>query len=320
MSDKMNYDAQDLRSVEATGRLDANESLHFVRQLEYIKSKTYDVKRVNLSAMTLFPISTEINEGATTHTYRQYDQVGMAKVISNFATDMPRADVFGKEYTGIIRSIGNAYGFSVQEVRSSLFAGTNLESRKALAATRAHQEKINQLAWVGDAEHGLPGLISNTNLPEVTLLADGTGSSKAFATKTSDKIVRDINSLINKIIVQSKGIFSATQVWLPVDQYALIATTQNSTASDTTIMSFLKSVHPGVEFKQVVELDGAGSGGADLMFAVENSIENFALEIPMMIKQYATQMQGLEYITNVESRYAGVTVYQPLAFAWASGI
>ena len=317
---EMKYDANDLRVIEASGRLDANESVFFARQLEYVKGRTYDVKRANLSALTLFPVSTEIPEGATTHTYRQYDSAGMAKVISNFATDMPRADVTGKEFTGVIRSIGNAYGYNVQEIRSSLFAGTNLESRKALAATRAHQEKINQLAWAGDADHGLPGLLSNSNIPEVTLAADGTGSSKAFSTKTADKIVRDINSLINKIISQSKGIFGANQVWLPVDQYALIATTQNSTASDTTILQFLREVHPGVEFKQVVELDGAGSGSADLMFAVENSIENFALEIPMMIKQYAPQQQGLEFITPVESRFAGVTVYQPLAFAWASGI
>lgn len=320
MAEQMNYDAASLRSVESTGRLDANESLHFVRQLEYIKSKTYDIKRANLSAMALFPVSTEIPEGATTHTYRQYDSVGMAKVISNFATDMPRADVTGKEFTGVIRSIGNAYGYSVQDIRSSLFAGTALESRKAMAATRAHQEKINSLAWAGDADNGLPGLLSNVNLPEVTLLADGTGSSKSFASKTADKIVRDINSLINKIITQSKGIFGANQVWLPVEQYALIATTQNSVASDTTILEFLRSVHPGVEFKQVVELDGAGSGGTDLMFAVENSIENFALEIPMMIKQYSPQQQGLEFVVPVESRFAGVTVYQPLAFAWASEI
>ena len=260
---EMNYDAQDLRAIESSGRLDANESVFFARQLEYVKAQTYDIKKVALSALSLMPVDTSIPEGATTHTYRQYDTVGMAKIIANYANDLPRADVTGKEFTFPIRSIGNAYGYNVQEIRSAQFAGINLTTRKASAAQRAHNEKINQLAFFGDADNNLPGLVSNANIPEVTLAADGTGSSKAFSAKTSDKIVRDINSLINKVITQTKGVHRVNEVWLPVEQHALIATTQNSTASDTTILAFLQQVHPGVTFRSVVELDGAGAGGAD---------------------------------------------------------
>lgn len=318
--DQMKYDEADLRVIQSTGRFDANESVFFARQLEFVKSQTYDIKRVGLNALTLIPVSTAIPEGATTHIYRQYDSVGMAKVIANYANDLPRADVIGKEFTNPIRSIGNAYGYNVQEVRSAMYAGINLNGKKAMAATRAHQEKINQLAFSGDADNGLPGFLTNSNVPEVTLLADGTGSSKTFATKTADKIVRDINALINKVITQSKGIHRVTEVWLPIEQYALIATTQNSAASDTTILAFLQQVHPGVQFKQVVELDGAGAGGTDRMYAMENTMENWQLEIPMMIKQYAPQQVGLEFQVPVESRFAGVIIEYPLAFAFADGI
>ena len=317
---EMKYDANDLRAIEASGRFDANESMFFARQLEAIKAQTYDVKRANLNALQLMPVSTDVPEGATTITYRQYDTVGMAKVIANYANDLPRADVTGKEFTSNIRSIGNAFGYNTQEIRSAIFAGVNLPARKAMAATRAHQEKINALAFTGDADHGLPGLISNTNVPEVTLAADGTGSSKTFASKTADKIVRDVNSLINKIISQSKGVHRATEVWMPVEQYAGIATTQNSTASDTTILAFLQQVHPGVQFKQVVELDGAGAGGTDRMYAIENSRDNWAIEIPMMMKMYSPQQKGLEFEVPVESRFGGVIIEYPLAFAFADGI
>ena len=317
---EMNYDAQDLRAIESTGRLDANESVFFARQLEYIKGKTYDVKRAPLSALMLMPVSTEIPEGATTHTYRQFDTVGMAKVISNYATDMPRSDVVGKEFTNPIRSIGNSYGYNVQEIRSAQFAGVNLNGKKATAAARAHDEKINALAFSGDADHGLPGFMNNSNIPEVTLAADGTGSSKTFASKTADKLVRDINALINKVLTQSKGIHRVNQVWLPVEQYALIATTQNSVASDTTVLQFLQSVHKGVEFKSVVELDGAGAGGTDRMYAMENSMDNWQLEIPMLQKMYPPQQQGLEFVVPMESRFAGCIVEYPLAFAFADGI
>ena len=317
---EMKYDANDLRAIEASGRFDANESMFFARQLEAIKAQTYDVKRANLNALQLMPVSTDVPEGATTITYRQYDTVGMAKVIANYANDLPRADVTGKEFTSNIRSIGNAFGYNTQEIRSAIFAGVNLPSRKAMAATRAHQEKINALAFTGDADHGLPGLISNANVPEVTLLADGTGSSKTFASKTADKIVRDVNSLVNKIISQSKGVHRATEVWMPVEQYALIATTQNSAASDTTILQFLQQVHPGVTFRQVVELDGAGASGADRMYAIENSRDNWAIEIPMMMKMYSPQQKGLEFEVPVESRFGGVIIEYPLALVFCDGV
>ena len=317
---EMKYDANDLRAIEASGRFDANESMFFARQLEAIKAQTYDVKRANLNALQLMPVSTDVPEGATTITYRQYDTVGMAKVIANYANDLPRADVTGKEFTSNIRSIGNAFGYNTQEIRSAIFAGVNLPSRKAMAATRAHQEKINALAFTGDADHGLPGLISNANVPEVTLAADGTGSSKTFASKTADKIVRDVNALVNKIISQSKGVHRATEVWMPVEQYALIATTQNSTASDTTILQFLQQVHPGITFRQVVELDGAGASGADRMYAIENSRDNWAIEIPMMMKMYSPQQKGLEFEVPVESRFGGVIIEYPLSMCFSDGI
>lgn len=316
----LHYDEADVRAITATGRLDANETVFFARQLEYVRSKTYDIKRPQLSALALMPVDTSIPEGADSITYRQYDSVGMAKIVANYANDLPRADVKGKEFTSKIRSIGNAYGYSTQEVRSAAMTGTPLSTKKATAAVKAQEEKMNALAFTGDADFNLPGLISNSNVPEVTLLADGTGSSKAFSTKTSDKIVRDVNSLINKVIGQSKGVHRVNEVWMPVEQYALLATTQNSTASDTTILGFLQQAHPGVTFRSVPELDAAGAGGADRMYALENSMDNWQLNIPMIARQYPPQQKGLEFEVPVESRFGGVTIEYPLAFAFADGI
>jgi hypothetical protein len=319
----MTYDDRDLRVIEASQRLDTNEGVFFARQLEYIKSKTYDIKRVALNAFRLMPVSTDIPEGATTHTYRQYDSVGMAKVISNYATDLPRTDLIGKEFTSVIRSIGDSYGYNMQEIRSALYAGIPLNSMKATGAARAQQERMNVIAFNGDTENGLPGFISNANVPEVTLAADGTGSSKAFSTKVASGgalVVRDVSALINKVETQSKGVHRATEVWMPIEQYTLLASTANSTASDVTILGFLRLTFENVTFRSVVELDGAGASGADRMYAMENNIDNWQLNIPMMVKSHPPQQQGLEFVIPMESRFAGVTIPYPLAFAFADGI
>lgn len=320
MTDKMNYDAQDLRAIEASGRLDANEGVFFARQLEYVKSQAYDVKRPPLSALQIFPVSTATPEGATTITYRQHDSVGAAKVISNYASDIPRADVFGKEFTSPIRSLGISYGYNLQEIRSAQFAGVPLSTKKMTAAQRAHEELVNRLAWSGDTEHGLPGFLTNPNIPAFVVPADGTGSSKTFASKTADQIIRDVNNIIIQPYTQSKGVHRVNKVLMPIEQLAYIKVTPRSSVSDTTILQFLQANNPGVEFVGVLELDQAGAGSTDMLIAGEFSIDNMQLELPMNFKQYSPQLHNLEFTVPCESRFAGVIIEYPLAFAAGTGI
>lgn len=97
----------------------SDASVFFARELDYVKSQSYDVEYPEFTALKLFPMSSEINPGAETVTYYSYDKTGMAKIISNYATDLPRADVKGKPTTAIIKSLGDSYGYSVQEMRAS---------------------------------------------------------------------------------------------------------------------------------------------------------------------------------------------------------
>lgn len=313
-------DAAQVADVVSSTQLRDDSAVFFARQLEYIKAQTYDVKRANLSAFQRFPINTSTPEGANTITYRQYDTVGMAKIIDNAANDLPTADVTAKEFTANIRSIGNAYTYSTQEIRNAQYAGVPLTTKKVVATQRAQMELINKIAFFGDTANGLQGLKTNANIPELTIANDGTGSSKTFATKTPSQIVRDVNNLINLVLSQSKGVHRANEVWMPIEQYAYIATTQNSAASDTTILQFLKQVNPNVEFYALPELDQFGASSADRMYALENSMDNWQLEIPMMFKQEMPQQDGLLVKVPAESRCGGVIVEYPLAFAFADGI
>lgn len=321
MDKNMHYDAQDLRAIESTGRLDANEAIHFARQLEFVKSQAYDVKRPALSAMALFPVDTSVPAGASTVTYRQYDAVGMAKVIANYADDLPRADVTAKEFTSPVRGVGISYGYSVQEIRASAFAGTSLDSKKMRAAQRGHEMTINQLAWSGDTAAGIPGFLTNANIPAYTVPADGTSSSKLWSAKTPDLILRDMNGIVNSVYTVTKGVHKPNELWIPQAQYALISSTARSSTSDTTILEFFLNANPFIErVIPVVELTGAGAGGTDLMVAAENMADNYQLVIPMAFMQHAPQQVNLEFTVPCESRCGGVIIEYPLAFAIGSGI
>jgi hypothetical protein len=319
MNENQIYLDSDLRAIESTGRLDANEGIFFARQLEYVRAQAYDVRRAPLSALRMMPVSNEVDEGAEYITYEQYDQAGIAKIIANYADDLPRADVSGKQFVTPIRSIGDSYGYSMQEIRAARMANKNLEVRKQAAARRAHDELINRLAWAGDPISGLPGFLNNPNIPTYVIPATGTGTSKLWSTKTPDQILADMNGMVNQVYFQSKGIHRANQLWLPLEQHSLIQTMPRSSMSDTTVLDFFLRNNPGVTVMPLLELDGA-NGGLDAAIALENDRDNYVLELPMLFRQHAPQQRNLEFVVPCESRFAGVTVFYPLAFAKADSI
>ena len=98
-NENMHYDEQELRVLDNSGQLktDAGETIFFARQLEYVRSTTYDVERPALSAWDLFPIDYSIPAGANTITWRQWDKVGQAKVIASYADDLPKADITARK-------------------------------------------------------------------------------------------------------------------------------------------------------------------------------------------------------------------------------
>ena len=68
-----------IEQAKNIGVIDANGAVFFQRQLEHIKSKSYDVKYAELKARQLFPVSNEAGAGVQTITYRTYDQAGSAQ-------------------------------------------------------------------------------------------------------------------------------------------------------------------------------------------------------------------------------------------------
>ena len=247
--------AETIRSVN----LDADQTMFFQRELEHIKSRTYDIRYAELKARSLIPVSGEAGPGAESITYYQYDMVGVAKIIANYATDLPRADVRGKKFTSPVESLGASYGYSVQDIRAAAKAGKPLEQRKANAARRSIEQQINTIALFGNADHNLPGFLNNENVPVASVAADGTGSSTEWSTKTPDQVVRDMNALANGIVSTTKGAEVPTTLLLPLSQFTYIASTRMGDGSDTTILKFFLENSPFIrEVDWVNELDEIG--------------------------------------------------------------
>lgn len=303
--------------------LDANETAFFQRQLEHIKARTYDVKYAELRYAEFIPVSTEAGSGATTILYYTYDQVGVAKIIASYADDLPRADVFGKENRSPIRSLGDSYGYNVQEIRSAAMAGVPLTQRKANAARRAMEQAQNTIAWFGDSASGLLGLLNHPNITRASAPNDGTAGARTFASKTPDQIIRDLNNLANTIVSLTKGLEIPDTLLLPIAQYNYIASTPRSSTSDTTILEFFLGANPYI--KRVGWLnEAAGAGvtlaGTDVAVAYRRDPDALTLEIPQPFEQFPPQERNLEFVVPCHQRTGGVIVYYPLSISVLEGI
>ena len=300
--------------------LDSQDTIFFQRELEHLKAKTYDIIKAPLKAFELIPVSQEAGPGAEAIVYEQYDHTGLAKVIANYADDLPRVNVKGKEFVTKIKSIGNSYGYSIQEIRAAQLAGKSLSERLAVAAARAQREEWNRIAFYGDAQHGLNGWINAANVPAGAVAGTGTAGATTFVSKTPQLIVDDINKLLNSIVDLTNGAEEPNTLVMPIKQFTQIASEHFSPGTDTTILEFLKRVHPTVTFTFANELKGAFPGSTDGMIAYRRDPETMTLEMPVMFEQFEPQERGMEIIVPCHSRIGGVIVYYPLSQARAYGI
>lgn len=306
-------------------------SVFFARELDHVKAQSYDVEYPELTALSLFPISHEADAGAETITYYTYDKTGLAKVIASYSNDLPRADVSGKPSTAIIKSIGDSYGYSVQEMRASRLAGKSLDSRKGEAARYAIDEKINAIAWAGDAESGLMGVLSDgQSIPLFAITAGASSNKTSWLEKTADEILDDINGMAKQVAKVTKNVERPDTLCVPSDVYMHISTKRIPDTA-TTVKAFLLENAPYIkEIVSASELNSdavdtnpyakATTGGQGVAFLFKNDQRKLSLENPMAFIQHPLEIRGLETIINCEARTAGVIVYYPLSALIAVGV
>ena len=306
-------------------RFDSAEdaSIFFARELDYIKSKSYDKIYPEFTALNNFPITHEVPEGAETMTYYSYEKTGMAAIISNYATDLPRADVKGSPTTAYVKSIGDSYGYSIQEMRASRMAGKSLDTRKAEAARYAIDRKTNEIAFAGDKEHKLMGMLSSdNNIPLYTLATVETKTS--WKDKSAAEILAYINVMFAYQSRITQDVERADTLALPPAVFIDISTRQIPNTGYTVKRfllenaPYLKNIITAPELS--AENKATNPYGVDVAMLYTNSADKFSLEIPMAFYQYPLQNRNLEVIVPCEERVAGIVLYYPLSALLAVGV
>lgn len=295
--------------------LDANESAFFALELEHIKTKSYDVLRRDLKHRMYIPVSFEAGPGAEAISYYQYDQVGVAKLIGNYADDLPLANVKGKKFVQSVEGIGIGFKYSLQDIRASMMTNKRLPDRQAKAAMRANAELEESLAATG-ASGLFNGFVNHPNIP-ITQAADiGAGERRWVAgNKTADQINTDITTMIRKIVGDTSEVEQPNTVIMPANEYIYCSTLRITNTAETFI-SWLTRTNPWIKnvgtWDKVLKLADAGGDGPRVVMYDRNP-DKVTLEIPQDFEILPVQPCGLTFLVPTHSRFGGVVYYYPLS-------
>tara|TARA_R110000764_G_scaffold147292_1_gene235163 strand:- start:14090 stop:15184 length:1095 start_codon:yes stop_codon:yes gene_type:complete len=327
----------------SNGSMTDDEGVFFMRQLEYIQAQSYDVLYPELKGRTLFALNTEGGEGINTITYRSYDKRGETAIIAGKATDLPRGDISGKEYSISVRTLGNAFGYSRQEIASAKVTGMPLEARKAEATRRSYEEKVNQIIFFGSPENNLHGLFDGpVGAPCLTATRTSVAASAAnaanfaWADKTPDEIINDLTTALTKMFVDTKQLFRPDMIIMSVASKKILETTPRSLQSDMSIMnwflannSFIHSRDQIVDVNEVAGIypvrtnlsgDIVPGAGYEGFTVISSGEDNMRVREPFPYIHLPVQLKGLEFEINCYGRFAGVEMVRPAAVQHWMGI
>lgn len=300
-------------------KLDANESMIFALQLQYLRNQVIERPYPLLKAKNLLPMQSEAPAGAEEYAYIIADRVGMFRLISNYADDLPLTDAIGKKFVVNIRSYGGAVLYSIFDQRKAAMSGMPLVQRKMDANRQAAEEKFDQIAWIGDVSAGLYGL---TNHPNVTKAAavNGASASPLWANKTAQEIYNDLVYAIVQQITDTKGVESPDTILLTA---ARLERARNVFFTDNTGDSALKrfqEAYPGVKIETVEAMATAGVGGTQALVAYRKDSQKLGVETPAPYTVLPPEPRNLAVIVNAFLTTAGTIIFFPLSVTVVYGI
>jgi hypothetical protein len=295
-------------------------TIFFANECNLLLNKIVETIYDKLEAFQYIPLAPAEGEGLETLSWRQFTAVGIAKIISDYANDIPSVEAYGKEVSSKVYHIATSYGYNKFELERAMRAGRNLVDTKSRAARRAIETKVDDLAWYGDSEYGIQGLVNYTGISSCTLADNEAGTSKKWVDKTPDEMAKDINDIIDTILTTTSNKEQPDTVLLPPDLMRLATTNFVDTNKTMSVLDFLKKCNPMIKTWAAVQaLATAGYGGKGRILVYTNSADKLEYHLPVGLRQEDPERNGLKYSVILTADAAGTTVYYPQSVCYADG-
>lgn len=290
----------------------ADDGLAFyISQLSVVEAKIYEVKYRHIVYQELVPVDMSDPEWIDEVTYFAFDAVTVGKFVGANARDLPESDMTASKTTIPVFYGGNAYGYSLDELRKSQQLRMPVDTTKASMSFRGFQEHAQRVAFFGDSDVGITGLFNNANVQLDNSVVD-------WDTATGAEIHADMQNFLVKVWQNSAEVHIPNVLVLPSAKWSQISTQRMDSGTDTTVLQFFmknnlytdKTGQP-ITVKNNLELNTAGVASAPRMLAYELTAENLTMRMPMPWRSIAPQPIGLRIQVPAEYKFGGVAWRYP---------
>ncbi|MFB6373432.1 MAG: major capsid family protein, partial [Bradymonadaceae bacterium] len=178
------------------------------RELEAVREEVLQKKLPPLSGRELIPQNMDLESWKERYVHQMYELLGTAEFAGDATEDFPLVDVSKSEETFNIRKIGCAYKHTIDEMEKSQALGRGLDEKRASAARRATNEKLNEIMWYGDQREQLFGLVNYPDSPHVVL------AQPIDDTTAADVIKNMLTDLLVSIFSSTRQSAKPDQIWM----------------------------------------------------------------------------------------------------------
>lgn len=288
------------------------------RELEYVREEVLQKKQRELAGEELIPQVGDVPAYQEKYVHQMYELLGRAEFVGDDVEDFPLVDFSLSEEVFNIRKLGVAYKHTMDEIEKSEALGRGLDTKRANAARRAMELKLNEIMWYGDQRQQLFGALNYPDSPHVVL-------SNTIDDTTNPDVIKDmLTDLLTSIYSATNQTAEPDSIWLPTEAYFHIVDTElnPSGGGDSTIMEWIVEKHPFIEsmddIRNVQELDNAGPNDNDLIVVgrMQDGDSDNVLQHKMVkpFKQRAPQTRNEAVITNAVAKTGGCASDFPQEF------
>lgn len=297
-----------------------------VAQTAHIESQVWAKKYPAITYQDLIPVDTSAHPWAATVTYYSTDIVGKSEWFAGGGQNFPFAETNRSQHETAVHMAAIGYRYDLQELNQARMLGLNLTSDKAAAARRAYEEKVEGVAYLGDAQKGLSGLFNTASIAAAAA-PNGVSASPLWINKTPLEILADVNNALTGVYIGSLTVEMADTVVLPLASFAHISVTPVSDLTTMTILEYIKqnniftaTTGRPLTIRASRHLDTAGAGGTKRMLVYTRDPEILKLHIPLPLQFLTPQQVLLDFIVPGFYRLGGLDVRRPGAMRYVDGI
>jgi len=316
----MHFDEQIVAAELRKGgiRLDANESGLFARELENISARETETVFDKFRADEFVPIDPSIDPADLTHTHRRFTAIGAAKVISNYATDLPNIEEYGEETTTKIVDLGASYQYTMQDIRASRKLKRPLEQRKARIAREAIERLADQMAAFGRAESNITGMLNASGVP---ILAAGYNGDWDDSGTTGAMVLADLKMMEFLVWTQSRQNHMPNAMLFGTNSYAALSKPYSEFIGDSVLDIFLRGSKMITSVDSWVRLDLADAqGNGERAVVYDKNLDNLYQIKPVLFQSEQPQADNLTFKIPCHGRHGGVVVRRPLSMLYVDGL